>query len=88
MTPACTAARDSERMSPFSVNPGSLKCTWSSIIPGATYLPKQSTSCDASQSIEEAIFSIRSSLIAISTVFISSSLIRLQFFKTRLAFIY
>ena len=70
-------------MSPFSVNPGSLKCTWSSITPGATFFPLISISFLAFSVIEEEIFSILLSLIAISTCDIEFSLIKLQFLRTR-----
>ncbi len=50
--PPATAAFDSLLIVPLCVRPGSLKCTWSSIIPGKICLPEQSIYSMVSRFIE------------------------------------
>ena len=63
VTPPATAARLSVYRSPLCVNPGSLKCTWPSIIPGNRYLPVPSISRSSVSSSKFPIASIKPSLI-------------------------
>src|SRR5690606_14414236 len=88
--PPAKAALDSVSMVALWVNPGSLKCTWSSITPGSTYFPSASITftSDDFALINSLISFIYSPSIKISPLNIVPSLtIRAFFMRVVFCFI-
>ena len=81
VTPPAIAAFDSDKIFPLCVSPGSLKCTWSSIIPGIRINPWASiTWVSESICIFLDIEAIKSPSISISSYNLFPSLIMVAFF--------